>query len=671
MPGAPAPMPGAPEPVPPAPAPAPAGPAPMPLPGAPMPMPGAPPGPGLPVPSGTPEDLPPIDFIPAARPEPVAPTARYSLSYQGEWWWVPTGPVTGAMSDVALLPGSEVYAAATRTGEVWISPDAGLSWRRVLVGVFAGGGDATSPVQRPTSEDVLSDIDVEVVGDFEAVDDGSALQDADAQLQQAVDDYESSGAEWAQIQLAAESGGRDAPRPRVWFDQNVLYVGRADGLYISDDLGGSWSHPLSETVTAFVPTARGLIAGTLDGMRYSGDGRVWFDRDDGSEGVEVLDLTHIGGGAAYAGTRQGLWFTADGSFWGQRFAFEEPVMHVAVDPDVPNRLWVSLPRTILSSDNQGLNFQEPLTAPMPAVTELIHLGPLHWVCASGDGPWETMNGGLSWVPIARGLLEPDTFGIEAVDGKLVLASTEGVLRIEKAPDLVFDPDAQAALLKDELAAWIPRESLIDSVLGRRELRPGGGGSAMLQYMIPQVTVIGEYRVQDGVDFASGLGQDTIEDGTEEFDITRNGETLREYDRYWRFSLSLRWAAPGKKAGLFGENAVLDAGEAEAGISIDAADLDDGTTGGRAGREAAVYSGQLARRVNELYNARADALQRRVEVSRAPLLQQVHLELYIAEIEGELDALTNGAVSEFALSGLRPAGSRADPANPPEDLEGVP
>lgn len=624
-----------------------------------MPMPGAP-GPVTPLPGFTPEDLPPIDFIPAARPEPEAVANPYALSYQGEWWWVPTGPVAGAMSDVALLPGSTVYAAATRSGEVWVSPDAGLTWRKMLVSVFAAGGDASRPVTlAPSTDDIISDVNVEAVGDFEAYDDGSTLQDAEPQIQQAAEEAREVSAEWAQVQLLTDTGGRDAPRPRVWFIEGALFAARADGLYRTDDLGLSWLRLVSDPVTSLVRTTRGFIAGTTDGMRYSGDGFQWFDRDDGSEGLEVLDLTHIGDGSAYAGTRAGLWYTPDGTFWGQRFAFEEPVMHVAIDPDVQNRLWVSLPSTILSSDNQGLNFQEPLTAPMPAVTELIWLGPLHWACVSGDGPWETMNGGLSWVPIARGLIEPDTYGLEAVDGNLVLASAEGILRIDKAPDLVFDAEAQAAMIKDELAGWIPRESLIDSAMKRRELRPGGGGSRLLRYMIPQVTTVGEYRVQDGVDFSSGLGQDDLED----FDITRGGETLREYDRYWRFSMQLRWATPSRKRGLFTDNAELDSFEAEAGIAVAGLDLldpDSDMAGGRAGREATVYGNDLARRVNELYNARADALQRRVEVSRAPLLQQVHLELYIAEIEGELDVLTNGAVSEFA---------RVPPSEAPlEDLD---
>jgi len=619
----------------------------------PLPLPGSAPVPAIPAPGGLSlEDLPPIDFVPAAKPRPEA-ASKYSLSYQGEWWWVPTGPVTGPMSDVALLPGSQTWAAITRSGDVWTSPNAGLSWQRVLVGVLEGRGDATSPVAAFDPSDVLSDVDVEAVGDFNGYDDGAVLVDAGGQLQQAADDFDARG-DWANVQAKAELGGRAAPRPRVWFDAGVLYAGRADGLYRSNDLGSSWTHALDLPITAFVATTRGWVVGTTDGMRYSGDGEVWFDREDGSEGVAVLDLTHAGNGEVFAATTSGLWYTVDGSFWGQRFAFDEPVLHVALDPDVEGRLWVALPSTILSSDNQGLDFQEPLTAPMPAVSELIHLAPLHWVCVSADGPWETMNGGLSWVPIARGLLEPDTFGMEAVDGTLVLASVEGILRIDKAPDLIFDAASQAEMMKDELAAWIPRHALIRSALERQELITKSGGSRMLAYMIPQVAVIGEHRLADGNDFSSGLSVDDLEN----FDITRDGGTLREYDRYWRLSVALRWAPPGKKNSAFGTNAVLDAYEAEAGVSLSSFEGLAQTTGGRAGRKASVYRNTLVRRVNELYNARADALQRRVEVSRAPLLQQVHLELHIAEIEGELDALTNGAVSSF--SNL-----------PPEDLEGVP
>ncbi len=570
---------------------------------------------------------------------------KYALSYQGEWWWVPVGPIAGPMSDVARLPGTDIYAAITRAGEVWVSADGARAWELVLIGVLDAGGDATRPALGgrlgSAQDDLLSNVDVEAVGDFEAYDDGGVLEDNDALIQQAVDNFNEEQDDVEALQRAIESGDREAGRPRVWFDGTTLFAARLDGLYRTEDLGAVWERVLSRPVGAFVRTRRGLVVGTDDGMRYSGDGVVWFDQDDGSEGVDVLDLTARADAIGiWAATRQGLWATDDGAFWTQRNVFDEPVLHVAPDPDVEGRIWVSLPSTILSSDDGGITFDEPLTAPMPAVTEMLRLGPLHWVAVSADGPWETMNGGLSWVPITRGLLEPDTTGLEAVDGTLVLASIEGILRMERAPDLVYDPEAQAQLVKEELDAWIPRGDLVGSALGREQLNLRAGGPRILAYMIPQVTTIFEHRNIDGLDFSSGLGQDDLED----FDITRGGETLREYDRFWRFSVSLRWAPPSKARTLFGSNAVLDAYEAQAGVAFGGG-IDQGT-GGPAGREATAYRTDLARRVNELYNARADALQRRVEVARAPLLQQVQLELYIAEIEGELDALTDGAVSSF-------------------------
>ncbi|MCA9572394.1 MAG: hypothetical protein KC656_31360, partial [Myxococcales bacterium] len=114
-------------------------------------------------------------------------------------------------------------------------------------------------------------------------------------------------------------------------------------------------------------------------------------------------------------------------------------------------------------------------------------------------------------------------------------------------------------------------------------------------------------------------------------------TLRRFRGHWQVGVELRWSPVQQRQSAF-NSAYGDVASADLGLDLSV--LDD--LGGPSRTSA--YAGELTERIVALVEARSEAVQRRAEIAGRPLLETVLVELRVQEIEGELDALTDGGVS---------------------------
>lgn len=585
----------------------------------------------------SPENAPMIDFVPASAP--TERLADFEIEYQGRFVWQPI-PIIGEVDFVVVAqrPDSTAQIALVDDeGGVWISNDRMISTRQTLPGIGEVSiGDDGNIVD---IDDVLSNVDIEAIADNESFQDEEEVADQAQQIQQELEDAR----EAMESDDDEDDDGdiNDVRATLTWVD-GVLFVGRSDGLYRSEDGGSSFREVLNLDAGPVIRTALGFVVGTKDGARYSGDGVSWIDLTDGTEGLAVQALANLNGPMALLASDQGLYQTLDGFQWTQRATLEDPMLSMALDPDLPGRIWVGTERRLLSSDDMGASFQAPLNSAVPRTVALERLGTLHWMAASRDGVWETLNGGLSWKPLVFGLQAPVVTSLSAEKGTILCTAGGVVHRLVGSEEAAVDDAQLAQALREADRDFIPRGALLDAALGRPELLMGSGSSA-LAYALPRVTVNAYQWFRDGVLYDSGrtLTNPTLDDGA---------GTNRNYDRFFQLAIELRWAPPGKKASVVG-GAVGAVTEADVGVDLT---LDEGVDG--SSPKAIAYQADIARRVNELVSQRAEVVAQRIQVRRQPLMQQVFLEIAIQEIEADLDVYTNGAVFEWKRSMAgKPAG----------------
>ncbi len=562
-------------------------------------------------------------------------------TFQGDWEWTAFGPKTLAgMSDVAQHPSrTETIAAVTTDGQVWLTTDRGASWSVVL------DGGRNSLGTESNDEDILIGIEArveEILDELEtddlSVDPDDYVDDLDG-LEAAIEEMEARAEEIAQeASDAAEDALEQAwgefyadgvtdsqaastaisGRNRVWFDdEERLLVGRVDGLHLSRDLGGTWSRVLDVGVNALVrlPHRNLWVAGTADGVRFAVDLSIWIDSDDGTEGLYINDLAADGDGI-YAGTASGLWFAPDAQTWGQIGNLDDPVTALLVDPTSDGGLWLSDGLMVLRSNDAGATATAGFGASLAGVSEMVWLGAGHLLAASANGPWESMDGGSSWWPVSEGLADPGTGALALHGGDVLLASKEGISRLEEAreepADLTAPPDLSSfepAVVPD----WIPADVLIGTMMSRQELT-ARGGSRLAAAALPELTIAWQHQAEDGLDFVAG------------------GGSSRELGAQWKAGIQLKWKGGGRLV-------VDGTGGPDVGLAPSSA-------GSALKRGASAYGLDLASEVAEMCFARAELVALRPPAGATSLREEVDYELEILELEAQLDHITNGAVSAW-------------------------
>ncbi|MEN9784769.1 MAG: hypothetical protein RLZZ299_33 [Pseudomonadota bacterium] len=387
-------------------------------------------------------DAPPDEdgAAPGAAPDArdqVGATLAATMAWEHRGTFRQRGPVTGLA--VAAARGSAVptWLAIDTGGWIWRSEDRGSTWMVAMRGEEAAeGADEERLLMNAEAlrDDELRSVEEAPVDGVQAAPDPSVVQDV---VSRANDD--------AAAVIVADRNGAEAT-PRVWFhptDPELALVGRADGTWRSLDGGFSWEWVDSAAITDVEVVGDLLVAGTQDGVRWSTDeGRTWIDVDDSTGGAPVRDL-EVAGRWIYAATSRGLYRSADGLRWAIVPALAGlSVVDVTADPSWQGGAWVITATSLIRTDDDGATFYDTERASLKDVREVIPLrGAGHLIAITGDGPWETIDGGLRWVPLARLLTEPDVRDVALDAGLPVIATRSGIYALAVPVELAERPRA--------------------------------------------------------------------------------------------------------------------------------------------------------------------------------------------------------------------------------------
>jgi hypothetical protein len=554
------------------------------------------------------------------------------------------------MYDVAISPEDpEVVATISETGGVWISVDGMATWTQVLADSRAGLGMGSA------DEDLLIGVEArvdEIRGDLSfddmEVDPDDYVDDPDG-LAAALDELEAAAEEMADSAAAATAEALDQVRGevadgvffelnsaswqafkneresgvynRVWFDgSGRLLASREDGFHVSANRGVSWTQVLESRVTALIemPQRGFWIAGTSDGVRYSDDLVNWTDRVDGTETLQIWDLKRDGAWV-FAATSAGLWLSTEGQSW-QQIGMNTWGYRTLLPVEEGSGLLLSSGRSVRLSRDGGFTLLPDLGTPLSGVHELMGIAPGHVLAATSEGPWESVDGGETWVPLNDGLSESLSYahGLARSGLSVLMASGDGVYQLSP-PSMETRPRIELGQGVD-VEEWIDLHALMGTAMSRPELVVSVGSRA-LAATLPEVTIQGSYLPRDTLKYAPIAG------------------STREFSSVWAMGLILKWT--GSRPSRPDLNPVTIGTEVEVTSSLSPA-----TLGGAVRRSANNYAAATAAKVVDLYGVRAELVAIRAATPQAPLREQVDRELKILELEAQLDHITNGAVSAW-------------------------
>ncbi len=586
------------------------------------------------------DDLPPDEDIVFA-PSAPAPLAVSSTPFAPTATWLPVGPRPSArMSDVAIHPRRpDTLAVASLTGRVWVSVNRGGSWAQVMdpiTGLGAASQDEELMLQVEVRiQEILEEQEIEEVdedadpedSEYEDPDDAEdAVQDSiEDAIRQATEEAQADFVDpWAVEARRVLDGAMDAARPRVWYaDDGTLMAGRADGLWVSPDNGANWTQALDVPVTALthLPGRDLYVAGTGDGIRFAVDPEIWLDPEDGTEGLFVYDLSSVAEGV-WAATSDGVWFAPDAQTWARTGLAGQTLVAVLGDPGWEGGVWVSDMDGVQRSDDGGTTFRATYGQPLRSAVRLVRTGS-HLLAASSDGAWESIDGGVSWQSMSRGLSSPDVRAVAAAGGDVYLAGGEGVFRMSLKQNLADNPALGA------VSEWVPVETLLDAALSQ----PGIAGvedkrarTRWLGSVLPRLRVISQYRPGTQLMWSDSAGTTSGANG--DLSVT----------------VRLDWTPAGRKVGS--GTVWVTAGE-------DDVFVDDGSDPAlamsRARRQGVDQRMDIARTVSELYFARLSLVEQRKAFATESVRERVEIELRLSELEAWLDVMTNGVAREAAAA----------------------
>jgi hypothetical protein len=513
-------------------------------------------------------------------------------------------------------------------GEVWIRERGSQRWTTVLAPVASRLGIYSQEEEIRLSaearmEEVLEDLrsrgEVEEGDEAdEAVDEGvgeadDAMDDAAGELPADVG---------SDPLMAFQSGSGGGLRPRVWLPgDGLIVVARPDGLMVSSDEGQSWRRAFGGPVSSFERTASGrAVVGTAEGLWWSDDLRGWRPAEGLNEDV-VWDVDEQGG-IWLAATDDGLWRSIDGASWAEHGDLEQEIHLVRHDPWSAGVVWAATATSVLRSDDGGGRFRAPTGPVLGGVHDLVFLGPELRLAAGEEGPWESRDDGSVWVSVRRGLAGASAHAFAWVGAELLVATGQGLLSLERADEA---PDPASA----EDLAWIAVDHLIEAAMRREGSAPGrdwlGASGQALAYLLPTLTL----QYTSTLDRSIGSELDA---GIERRVASTPG--------FWVF---LTWEPPARDLVSSGVVVIEDDDETEVFVG----DIEDRVLLNRVTRRQSSSRTRVAHQVSEMYYNRQQLVRERAE-GRAgrSLLDAVHLDLRIAEVEAWLDVLTDGAVSRY-------------------------
>jgi hypothetical protein len=559
---------------------------------------------------GTPDGAPP-----GAAALENGLNARFVWEHRGNFRQ--RGAVTGVAVSVPDADGVRTWLAIDEKGWTWRSTDEGATWVLVLRGEDADAG--------PDEEQVL--LDAEVLRDETVdLDPGSGeAPDLDA-----VRDQVSDANQTATRDGVNGAEGRGAVAPRVWFygdSAGTALLGRADGTWRSEDGGYNWELVDEVPTTALYSDGSLVVAGTADGVRWSLDGGgAWFDVEDATDGTMVRGIARSGSWV-YAATSRGLYRSADGLAWQAANALRgEPVLEVVPDPGWTGGLWVVTRDGLQRTDDDGATFYPVERAMLKDIRRVVALpGRGHLLALTGDGPWESTDGGVKWLPAQRLLRDPDVRDVAFHDGWPVIVARTGVYRLVEPVQLADRPRAiPLPPIGDMVRRAQERPGLTTDLLALSRLR-------FVAALAPQMDVT--------FDWGSMVGRTA-----DYLDLSNTGAE----DGQWTIVARTCWGACATQSSTAfydpTDPALLD----DASLFVVGDEVYDPNDSIAAAANVAqgirAYRQTVASTVAEAWTARQRLNQEQAVVDLLPLKDQVVHALAIAEADARLDLYTDGAFS---------------------------
>ena len=396
-----------------------------------------------------------------------------------------------------------------------------------------------------------------------------------------------------------------------WGVGDRIAVSRADGVWTSEDAGRRWDRITRVRAVAMADTGSEWVL-ILENGDYYIEGvrdRIWL----GPMPLEIADLD-ASDGTVWAATDLGLWAYKN-SQWLPVGDDLEAMSQIVADPGWEGGLWSYGVLGIRRSDDGGETWR-----PLPG-------GPRRGRLAWG-GPFP--GGGLL---VLENVLWQHSEGAWTRDGRKLdrAVYTSGGL-FALAQGAVLAPPLELNVADaDVIPEWIPLNNLMYTALNRKELVAALGTSRVLQTLMPELVIEGQFSPDTRTNYLP-------------FTTAETGRDLRGMVR-------LTWTPAGRSAaGEAFEQTVeeisLRTGFDDIGIAGDRGLL--GAMGGRVGRTATNYRSKLADDVRDLYAARNALYFERAAVPPQTLAEEVTWQLRLQELEARLDALTDGAVSAWNL-----------------------
>lgn len=544
--------------------------------------------------------------------------------------WLRTAPLRmGEAADVVVDPTDPlVVFAVGMDGAAWLSTDGGRGWERVLdrdTGTLSNDEDRLQLLDAYLQDavDVMSDLDIDESLDIEDYDE-DAYQDQFDQVQQEMAQLV---ADEARADLATQSFlfGDDTtqgvvhPRASMTRGHSELWVGRSDGLWMSSDMGATWTQVLdiASTQVVYLPGPQRFVAGTADGFHYGQAPTLLDAAADGTEGVLILDLS-VAPEGIYAGTSDGLWFSQEGRGWFPTGPTSEPIVAVQADPNADEALWVTLSDGLWRSDDRGRTFDQVPAGDLEGVLDLGLLADGRLLAASEDGVWfQTPQGGFS--QLTRGFNAPRA---TAIDGNtldaLFVANPGGVFR------LVPRSEERAPLPQGEAPRWVEPDALLSAALSRPGVRMESlrGNARAANSALPQIRVDARFMPDRDLSYSVSSG------------------TNRGVDSDFQATVALTWTPAGRKSSSSLAGVVID------GDLVVVGSDEQTVLAAKVGRRSAAYQRTLTERVLDLFSDRIDLELESRQVVGSPLADRVEHALRVLEVEAQLDTLTDGYVSRY-------------------------
>lgn len=526
-------------------------------------------------------------------------------------------------------------------GAVFRSPDAGVSWTRVLDGRGAAAADDGVDPERVlldaetarTEELESTDVEADLAGGADTTTLDATAVDATEQALREAADRAASRAEQEGEGIAVATPGR------VWFDPawpQVVFVGRPDGVWHSEDGGLSWWIADDQLgATEFYRWGDILVLGGASGVRASADGaRSFIDLESATGGATVYQFVAIGD-VLYAATGGGLYASPDGLRWSRvGAAGDDPVLAVVPDPSWAGGFWLAGPNGLRRSDDGGRTFFSAGTQPMRGLRRILPLpGVGHLLAISSDGVWESTDGGVRWLFASRLLTEPDVRDVALLDDHAVVATADGVWQMVDAVSIpeAAAPDRRGFDLSTAVELSLHRTGLSADTLGLVQK------TAVLPF-VPQLQIDAGWALYRGR-AAEYLLLETTEDAGVD----------------WSARMQLCWGGCGTTLYSGGDvdtsdylQELVDSGQVSV---INGEVYDEGNVAAAAANVAEAvtrYRYTVAQQVSEAWITRRRLMSEHALLAERPLSEQVNHLLKVQELDAHLDAFTEGAWTSSLL-----------------------